>query len=235
MSDELNIDQFAATLNSRLAAEARIASAIAFGWHCAGYALALGLAATGVMLAFYGYSFMISAKPSADSTAKAIADAFRRAELRASVSGHLELNPNSEVTLAPGQSVELNSADPLKLDPASTVRVVGDLKVDVPQPSKQQLQLDATSAANDVPFTRYTVFKATSFGAGSVTTAWSFDLSDTSRPTLQRCYYEQILGKGISASQTIALDAAPRRPSALAKLSFDFDGALANCIWFSGY
>jgi hypothetical protein len=178
---------------------------------------------------------MISAKPSADSTAKAIADAFRRAELRTSVSGHLELNPNSEVTVAPGQSVELNSADPLKLDPASTVRVVGDLKVDVPQPSKQQLQLDATSAANDVPFTRYTVFKAAGFGAGSVTTAWSFDLSDTSRPTLQRCYYEQTLGKGISASQTIALDAAPRRPSELAKLSFDFDGALANCIWFSGY
>ena len=235
MNDQFDIDQFAAAINSRLAAEARIASAVAFGWRCGGYAAALCLMGLGALLAFYGYSFMISIKPSAESTAKAIADAFRKSELRTSVTGRLELKPNSEVTLAPGQSIQLSNAEPLKLDPASTVRVVGDLKVDVPQPSKQQLQLDATSAANDVPFTRYTVFKATSFGAGSVTTAWSFDLSDTSRPTLQRCYYEQTLSKGISATQTIALDAAPRHPPALAKLSFDFDAALANCIWFSGY
>jgi hypothetical protein len=235
MSDQFDIDQFAAAINSRLAADARIASAVAFGWRCAGYAVALGLTATGLLLAFYGYSFMISAKPSADTMARAIADAFQRAELRTSVSGLLELKEDSEVTLASGQSVQINSSDTLKLDPASTVRVIGDLKVDIPQPSKRQLQLDTTSAANDVPFTRYTIFKTNSFGAGTVTTAWNFDLSDPSRPTLQRCYYEQALSKGISATQTLALDAAPKRPSALAKLSFDFDGALANCIWFSGY
>jgi hypothetical protein len=235
MSDQFNIDQFAAAINSRLSAEARIASAVGFGWQCGGYALGLGLASIGVLLGFYGYSFMLSSKPTAEYTAKAIAEAFQRAELHTSVNGILELNPKSEVSLAAGQTVQLSNAEPLKLDPASTVRVVGDLKLDIPQPSKQQLQLDAMTAAKDVPFTRYTVFKATSFGAGGVTTGWDFDLSDTTHPTRQRCYYRQTLGKGISTSQTLAFDGAPVNPSARAKLSFDYDGALANCIWFSGY
>jgi hypothetical protein len=161
MSDQFNIDQFAATINSRLGAEARIASAVAFGWQCGGYAVALALTSMGIMFAFYGYSFMISSKPSADYAAKAIAEALQRAELHTSVKGIMELKPDSEVSLAPGQSVQLSS-EPLKLDPASTVRVVGDLKVDIPQPSKQQLQLDATSAANDVSFTRYTIFRPNS-------------------------------------------------------------------------
>src|SRR5215475_1029280 len=125
MSDQFNIDQFAATINSRLGAESRIASAIAFGWRCGGYAVCLCLTSTGILLAFYGYSFLISTKPSADNAAKAIAEAFRKAELHTSVNGHLELNPNSAVSLAPGQSVQLSSAEPLKLDPASSVRVVG--------------------------------------------------------------------------------------------------------------
>src|ERR1700722_5715506 len=109
MSDQsVDIDQFAATINSRLAADARIAAAVAFGWRCAGYAVAMRLAASGVLLAFWGYSFMISAKPSADAIAKSIAEAFQRAELRTSVSGLLELKPNSEVALAPGQFVQLS-------------------------------------------------------------------------------------------------------------------------------
>jgi hypothetical protein len=235
MSDPLDINQFAATINSRIGADARIASAIAFGWRCGGYAVASCLTAMGVVLALYGYSFMISAKSSADLTARVIADAFRRAELHTSVKGVLELKPNSEISLAPGQTIQLSSAEPLKLDPNSTVRVTGDLKVDIPQPSKEQLQLDATSAAKDIPFTRYTIFKSTGFGAGTVTTAWSYDLADPTRPTGQRCYYEQTLGKGISVNQTLAFDAAPRRPPASKKLSFDFDGAVASCIWFSGY
>jgi hypothetical protein len=71
-------------------------------------------------------------------------------------------------------------------------------------------------------------------GIGSEATGWNFELSDPSRPTIQRCYYEEAVAGGVSASQTLAFDGAPRPPSALTKLSFDFDGALANCSWFSG-
>jgi hypothetical protein len=147
----------------------------------------------------------------------------------------MTLSPDSEITLARGQTVRLEEGATVKLDSASSVRIVGDLKVDVPQPSKQQLQLDATTTSNELPtFTRYTVFNTATFGSGTVVTGWNFDLADPTRPTLQRCYYEQVMDKGIAATQTIAIDGSARRPSALNKLTFDFDGAVANCIWFSG-
>ena len=146
----------------------------------------------------------------------------------------MSLSPDSELTIAKGQSVRLQEGSSVKLDSSSSVRIVGDLKVNVPQPSKEQLQLDAMSVSKELPFTRYTIFNTATFGQGTVVTGWNFDLSNTTRPTYQRCYYEQVLDKGIAATQTVAVDGAPRRLSALTKLSFDFDGALANCIWFSG-
>jgi hypothetical protein len=232
--DQFDVRGFAATISSRLNAEARIARAIGFGWLCGGCAIGFCLVALGVCLAFLGYSSMISVTPSAEVSAKALADAFRRAELKTTVSGTMSLAADSEVKLAPQQTVKLAEGASIRLDPDSTIRVVGDLKLDVPQPSKKQLQLDATSGSNELPFTRYTVFKYTKYGSGEVVTGWGFELSDPSRPTYQRCYYEEVLASGVSASQTIAINGYSRRPSALAKLSFDFDGALSNCIWFSG-
>jgi hypothetical protein len=233
-SEQFSIEGFAAVLSSRAAADARVASAIGFGWLCGGCALAACLLGAGAAVALFGYSVMQSVTPSAEITAKAIANAFERAEFRTSVSGTMTLPEDSELRLASDQSVKIEDGSTVKLDPASTIRVVGDLKLDVPQPSKQQLQLDTTSGSKELPFTRYTIFKFTKFGAGEVVTGWNFELSDPSRPTIQRCYYEEAVAGGVSASQTLAFNGAPRPPSALAKLSFDFDGALANCSWFSG-
>jgi hypothetical protein len=224
---------FAATLNSRVDADARIKKAAAFGWLCGGITLAGCMISAGFASALLGYSYMISINPSADIAAKALSSAFQRAQIKMSVTGTMTL-ANPEVSLAKDQTVKLAEGSMVKLDPASSVRVTGDFKTDVPQPSKRQLQLDATTNNKDLPFTRYTVFKSAPFGAGVVVTGWGFELTDTSKPQFQRCYYEQTLDKGIAATQTIAVDGAPRRPSALAKLSFDFDGALGNCIWFSG-
>jgi len=229
-----NLDAFAAIINSRLAAESRIANAISFAWLCGGWAISCCLIGAGIALALWGYSTVASVVPAAEMAAKALGDAFKRAELKTIVSGVVSLSPDTELTIAPGQSVRIQEGAFVKLDPSSSVRIVGDLKVNVPQPSKQQLQLEATTESKELPFTRYTVFNTATFGAGTVVTGWSFDLTDTTRPTFQRCYYEQVLDKGIAATQTVAVDASPRRPSALTKLSFDFDGALANCIWFSG-
>ncbi len=229
-----NLSNFAAVINSRLAAESRVARAKAFGWVCGGWAIACCLTGTGIAVALWGYSSMISVVPAAEIAAKAIGDAFKRAELKTIVSGIMSLSPDSELTIAKGQSVGLEEGASVKLDPSSTVRIVGDLKVNVPQPSKDQLQLDTMSVSKELPFTRYTIFNSASFGRGTVVTGWSFDVSDPTRPTYQRCYYEQVLDKGIAATQTVAVDGAPRRLSALTKLSFDFDGAVGNCVWFSG-
>jgi hypothetical protein len=228
-----DVESFAAVINSRLAAEARISRAVAFGWVCGGWAIASCLIGTGVAAALYGYSFMISVKPASEQIASALRDAFARAELKTSVTGKLSLTPGSELTLVPNQTVKLAEGAVVQLDPSSSVRVVGDLKVDVPQPSKQQLQLNATSGSKELPITEYTVFKTVVFGTGYVVTAWDFEPSDTARPNSQRCYYEQTLDEGLAATQTIAVDGSPRRVSALAKLPFDFEGALAGCTWFS--
>jgi hypothetical protein len=71
-----DIAGLAAVINSRLAAEARVTKAIAFGWLCGGTAIALCLTGLGLAAAFYGYSFMLSVRPAAEQTAKALVDAF---------------------------------------------------------------------------------------------------------------------------------------------------------------
>jgi hypothetical protein len=230
----INVEGLAAIINSRLAAEARTSRAIGFSWLCGGAAIAACLIGLGFASAFLGYSYMLSVKPAAEQTAQALVKALEHADLKVTVSGNMDLNPNSEIKLAAGQTVKLNEGAIVKLDPNSSIRVVGDLKYDVPQPSKQQLQEDTTSRDNELPFTSYTIFKSTNYGAGQVETGWGFDLSDPIRPKYQYCSYRQNVSKGKVIKYTIAINGTPRPPSPLAKLVFNFDGALSNCIWFSG-
>jgi hypothetical protein len=207
---------------------------LGFAWLCGGAALASVLAGLGIALALYGYSTTLSARPAAEEIAAALSDALANSELKAVVTGKMALAP-TELKLAGQQQVRLEEGATVKLDPNSTVRVVGDLKVDMPQPSKRQLQLDTTTESHELPFTNYTIFKSVSFGSGTVDTGWNFELSDPVHPTLQYCYYRQDFAKGLGTKYVLAVDNSPRRPSALQKLSFDFDEALSNCIWFSGF
>jgi hypothetical protein len=121
----------------------------------------------------------------------------------------------------------------VRLDPASSIRVIGDLKIDIPRPSQQQLQLETTSKSNDVPFTSYTIFKSVGFQTGTVETGWDFELANPTQPRLQYCKFIQPVGKGTSTSFILAVNAASRR-STSTKVPFNFDQAVANCIWFSG-
>jgi hypothetical protein len=225
---------FSSTLNARISAEARINQAKAFGINCAGIGACLALWGLGAALSFYGYSKNLSPSRSAEIAATAISDAFAKAQVKAIVAGTMSLAPGSELQLAEGQSVSLDERSTVKLDPDSTVKVIGDFKVDIPQPSKQQLQLETTSTSKELPFTRYTVFRSTPFNAGSVTTGWNFELSDPTTPTFQRCYYEETFANNLSVTQTIAINGMHTPPSSLNKLTFDFNGAVSNCVWFSG-
>jgi len=232
--EKIDLGGFAAIINSRLAADARIAKAMAFGWMGAGVAIAACLTGLGFASAFYGYSYMLSIRPAAEETAKALVQALERSELKARVSGTMSFDPNAELKLAPGQTIQVAPNAMVKLDPNSSVRVVGDLKVDMPQPSQRQLQVDATSRSEDLPFTSYTIFRSVGFGSGKVVTGWNYDLSDALRPKVQYCYYEQSMQRGLSVRYSVAINSSPLRPSPLSKVSFDFDGALGNCVWFSG-
>ena len=208
-----------------------MAKAIAFGWLCGGAAIALLLSGLGVAAAFYGYSYMLSVQPAAEQTAKALVTAFGRTELKTIVSGTMALSPDSELKLANGQTIKLNEGATVKLDPSSSVRVVGDLNVEFLQPSKQQLQVDATSESNELPITDYTIFKSVKFDSGFVVSGWKYELSNTMRPKWQYCYYGQSISEGLSTNHYIAVDGSPLKPSNLMKLTFNFEGALANCVW----
>jgi len=59
-------------------------------------------------------------------------------------------------------------------------------------------------------------------------------LTDPLRPKSQYCYYEQHVNRDLSVRYSIAINNSPLPPSPLVKSKFNFDGAVANCIWFSG-
>lgn len=231
--ENIDLRGLASIINFRLAAEARLAKAIGFGWLCGGVAIAICLTGLGVAAALYGYSYMLSVRPAAEQTAKALVSALERADLKTRVTGTMSLSPDSELRLARGQSVKLDENTSVKIDPSSSVRVVGELKM--PQPSKHQLQPDATTGGDELPFTSYMIFRTVPLGQGLVETGWAYDLSDTIRPKNQFCYYRQDVNEGLVGKITLAVDGAAIRPSQLVKLPFNFDAALADCIWFSGY
>lgn len=232
-SSDQNIDVggLAAIINSRLAAESRVSRAIGFGWLCGGLSIMCMLSALGLALAFYGYSYMMSVKPAAEQTAKAVVRAIENAKLKTTINGTVSLAQNSELKLAPNQTLKLAERAVVKLDPNSSVRVVGDIKM--PQPSAYQLQKDEMNG-DQLPFTTYTIFRSIDFGAGRVETGWNFDLSDTTRPKTQYCSYIQRIAKGTDVKDVIAINGVPHRPSTGTRISYNFDGAVTNCVWFSG-
>jgi hypothetical protein len=172
----LDIGGIAAVVNSRLVAESRIAGALSFAWICGGAAIGILFGAMGCAFAFFGYSHMVSVKPEAELIARALAETFEQARLTTVVSGNMSLAPNSEVRLAPGQTVQLKEGSIVKVDPSSSVRIVGNLKVEVPQPSKQQLQLNTTGKSDELPFTNYTLFREVVYEKVHVVTGWNYDL-----------------------------------------------------------
>jgi hypothetical protein len=226
---------FAAAVNSRLAAEARVARGMSFAWICAGAMISIALTGLGVAATFVGYSHLNNLTDAADFISRSMVDALQKAELKSVVTGKMALDPASEIKLASNQIIRLSEGTNVKLDPDSSVRIIGNMKVDVPQPSKQQLQLDTTNQSEQLPFTEYTVFRDVDYQKGHVVTGWNYDLTDQIRPRSQICYYEEGHAQGVSARYTLAVNNYPRRPSTLTKVAFDFDGALTSCIWFSGY
>jgi hypothetical protein len=229
--EQSNLAGLAAIVNSRLGADARLAKAIGFGWLCAGVGIGGCLAASGIAIGLFGYSYMISIRPAAEQIAKSVAETLQQVKLTTTVSGTMALSPKSELKLAPGQSIKLADHSVVQLDPNSSVRVIGDVKM--PQPSSRQLQPDIRSG-DVLPFTSYTIFRSIDYGAGRVETGWNFELSDTSRPRSQYCSYIQDVTKGAQIKDVIAVNGVERPPAPNASRTYNFIDAVAKCIWFSG-
>jgi hypothetical protein len=234
-SEQITLGGFAAVLNSRLAAEARIARAKGFLWTSGGVAIGMVMAGLGISFALYGFSHVHSVSAASEHLANSIKRALETAQFKTTVSGNVSLSPNAELKLAPNQVIALTQSSFLRLDPNSTVRVVGDVKLDIPQPSREQLQLDTKPKSNELPFTTYTIFRNVVHAGGQVVTGWKYDLNDPTRPQGQFCYFRQQVEKGVTVKYTLAINGNPHAQSITAsKLKIDLDEALANCIWFSG-
>ena len=104
--EQVDVSSLAAMINSRLAAEARIARAAAFVWVCAGAALVL--AGLGSTFAFLGYSRIISVSPAAELVGHALVNALEHSKLTTTVTGTMSLAPGVELKLASNQRVSLN-------------------------------------------------------------------------------------------------------------------------------
>jgi hypothetical protein len=233
--DEFGIGGFAASLNSRLGAQARISKAVGFAWLCGGAAIAMCLSAAGLAIAFLGYSYTVSVKPATDEIAKALVTALQQTELKTNISGNVSLSPDSKLRLADGQNVQIDQrSSTVKLDPNASLRVIGDVQVEVPQPSKEQLQQETTSKSDDLPITDYTIFKGAAYGSGAVVSGWSYDLSDTIRPKFQYCYYTEDVQRGIATRLPLAVNGFVLPRSDASKPTFDLNAAATNCVWFSG-
>jgi hypothetical protein len=233
MSTDSNMAGIAAAINSRISSEGRVLRATAFCWSCGGAAIAMLLTAGGVAIAFAGYSQLISVKPAADEVAKALVISLESAELRTTVTGTMALSGNTEIKLAPGQRIKLQEGSTVALDPSSSVRVVGDLKLDYPQPSKEQLQLGLKTKSDELPFTSYTIFRTVAFSTGKVVSGWKFDL-DNPRPKFQYCYFAQNVDTGVARNQTIAINGSPNTAASSSRLGFNLEAAVSNCAWFAG-
>jgi hypothetical protein len=155
--------------------------------------------------------------------------------LKTNISGTVSLSPDSRLRLADGESVKIDQrTSTVQLDPNASVRVIGDLKVDVPQPSKEQLQQETTSKNDDLPITDYTIFRNVAYGSGEVVSGWNYDL-DTVRPRFQYCYYTEDVARGIATRLRLAVNGVVAPRTNLFKPTFDINAAAANCVWFSGF
>src|SRR5205085_4042813 len=174
----------------------------------------------------------LSIKPAAQEVARALVEALERAELKTIISGEMSIAPNTELRLTSGQTVTLAEGSTVKLDPNSSVRVIGDVKI--PQPSRQQLQVDARARNEELPFTAYTIFRSVPLASGQVVTGWNYDLMDMTKPKGQYCYYTYKIGSGVAVKYSLAFDGKSQPPPSAANMPVPFDEAVGNCVWFSG-
>lgn len=234
----------AAAVEARMRADGRIVNAKAALLRLAGIGALLALTGVGAAAAMFGYSFVKDERPSADKIADALVRALDRTTLKAT--GDFRLAEDSKVrldnpvvTLDPASTVRM--AEPLRLDPAATVKLDPAATVKVagqgenPRPTAAQLQQDAKPASGARAVTNYTIFKSVPFGQGSVVTGWSFTSSEQPSPTRQYCYYVQEVGPGDSNAQVkvdVAIDGT-MLPNLKAR-NFEPNAAAASCTWFDG-
>jgi hypothetical protein len=122
----------------------------------------------------------------------------------------------------------------VKLDPNSTVKLADGATVTIANPPVfNQAQTNGGGSSNNDPAiaTTVTVFKSVRHGDGMIYTGWDFPNGAATTPNRQFCYYNQQLGGGNEASQTVGWNGAiAPTPTGVR----DQDERFAKCRWWNG-
>jgi hypothetical protein len=187
-------------------------------------------AATG--LGLWGYSHIRKNSDSMETLTASFSKALSDARLKAKAEGVVQLQP-AEISLAPNQTLALESNSRVALEQRSKVVADGELRIQIPSVSAPSVPVSSQqSAARAQTITNFTVFKSVAFDKGRVETGWNFLASTQRDPSAQYCYYTENLGtEGEDFSLDIGLNGSRLRPKTLPS-KFDLDAAFANCVWF---
>lgn len=191
--------------------------------------LSFGIGAA-IGIAFYGYAQITRNENSIKTLSSAFSNALSGARLKAAATGTVHIEP-TEISLAKGQTISIDSNSRLSLDPKATVLAQGD--INVPMPSVSAPQNIAAKSATGIPIiTNFTVFKTLPFEKGDVFTGWKFLTSAQQLPTSQYCYYtEESASSPLEPVVYIGVDGKLTPPKKIPQ-NFDIAAAFNRCVWF---
>jgi hypothetical protein len=130
-----------------------------------------------------------------------------------------------------GQTIGIDDASRLRMDPAAKVLADGELRVQAPTISVPQ-STNTRNVSVTPAITNFTVFKSVPFQKGNVLTGWIFLTSAQRMPTTQYCYYsESGDNSDVSVRVSIGNDEKIDTPKAPIK-TFDIATAFSKCVWF---
>ena len=227
-------------LNQRLASAVRYCadsqrfyiSGKAGFWRLVGVGILLfGIgAATG--LGFCGYSYIRKNADNVSLLSESLSTSLAKIQFKATAEGNVQIEPY-QITLAPNQTISLESNSRVLLDPNAQVRADGDITIQGPAISYEQSA--PTQIKKPLPnIVNFTVFKSVPFDKGTVQTGWIFLTSAQTSPTQQYCYYtEQSDMPGRNVMLDIGFDGRLEKPKIIPD-SFDVDAAFSRCAWFNG-
>jgi hypothetical protein len=125
------------SVRSRIAADGFLIAGQAAFWRLVGLGfIAFGVGAA-VGIAFYGYSYITRSGENLTNLSSAFSRALSEVQLHATAQGSVQLQP-TELTLAKGQTVSLDSNSRVLLDPTSKVLADGEMRVHAPTISAPQ-------------------------------------------------------------------------------------------------
>jgi hypothetical protein len=226
---ELN-ERLARSLRGRISAQ----NSLIFGkvgfWHLVGTGLVIFSLGLALGFGFYGYARIIHQSNDLNILSDLFSKKIAAIQLKATASGTVQLEPGS-ISLAEGPTVSLAPDSRVSLDPLATVKVTGDVSVQLPSISTLPVSTPRGPPATSL-ITNFTVFKSVEFGKGVVMTGWNFLTSAQRSPTHQYCYYTASLETpGLDVSLDIADDGELDAPANLPS-GFDLNAAYSKCVWF---